>query len=131
MFYMSRNIADQRDMILFGEPYDEEKYLGGIRSFEGLTAEEYRKLYAIMAIDPNDSQNSAPTAREIYEFIDEYPGFTAHGYAVSPERDDHRISFEGVEGMYKTTEELEAFFNLFRFADNFTAGDGYAYAWFD
>ena len=131
MFYMSRNIADQRDMILFGEPYNEEKYFGGVRHFDGMTADEYSRLFAIGAIDPEDSQNCAPAAWEIYEFIKEHPSFTAHGYVVSPERDDHRISLEGVDGTYESIEEMQDFITLFRFADEFSISNGEAYAWFD
>ena len=128
----SRGRVNHRDMILFDELYDEEKYFGGIRSFDGVNYDDFRELLSSNLIDPEDAQNYAPTAGEIGEFLREHPNFTAHGYAVSPMRDDYRISFEGVScELEYSKEDMLDFVNLFRLADEFTIEPGSLYCWFD
>jgi len=129
---LNTNHVHNRDLILFNDLYNEEKYLGGIRSFDGVTYEAYHELITANAIDPDDAQNCAPTAGEIGEFLRDHPNFTAHGYAVSPKRDDYRVSFEGVscDSAYSQNDLLD-FVNLFRFADEFSIEPNYLYCWFD
>jgi len=105
----------------------------GIGHFSGLTPERYEKLLAHGFIVPDDCQNYSPPADEMYNFCKLKSGFTMHGYAVSREREDCRISIEGVEGRADTLPAIASFVNSFRRADDFTINweDGYCYCWYD
>lgn len=50
-----------------------------------------------------------------------YPKYKAHGYAVSDERDDYRISIEGVEKgePHESIKEFQDYMDVFRFSDTF------------
>ena len=124
--------VNQRDRILFGEDYDPRKYLGGIRRFSDLDYNGLNELFRLGVIDPEDRQNDAPETSEFLEFLRSNPGFTVHGYAVSPERDDYRVSLEGVnlDGDY-TFKELRDFVMMFRFADEFSIDKGGLHCWYD
>ena len=82
-------------------------------------------------LDPTDTQNFAPSAGEIKDFLATHRNFTAHGYIINNDRADRRISIEGVEGIANTAEELEQFTDLFSGADEFTATLDGCYCWFD
>ena len=132
MFYTSRNIADQRDRILFGERYESKKYSGGIRYFDDLDYDRLKTLLDQKLADLEEQHNCAPEIGEIAEFLDKHKNFTAHGYAVSPERDDFRVSLEGVEcGDEYSKQDMLDFVELFRFADEFSIDDTGMYCWFD
>ena len=131
MILNTKNV-NQRDMILFNQPYDDGQYLGGIRRFRELSKEDYDGLLSLGVIDPMDRQNDAPPINEIMAFIEEHPNFYAHGYAVSPKRDDYRVSLEGVEcdGEY-SLEDVIDFFRVFRYPDEYDVMDGKIYCWYD
>ena len=125
------NLAISRDMLLFGETYDESKYRGGTRSFRGLNIETARKLVDLELLNEDTCYNSAPSVGEILDFMEEYPDFTAFGYADSMQRSCVEIIIEGVESD-KTPETLADaadFIGLFRFADDFYLDP--PYAWYD
>ena len=125
--------ANRRDMLLFGETYDEKKYFGGVRRFDSLDVQTASKLLNNGFVDPDENQNGSPTASEIIDFCLEYPdNWTIHGYAVSPKRDDCRVTFEGVASNAELSiEEITDFVTLFRFADEFSIGDNGAWCWYD
>ena len=130
----------ERDQILFGE-YDTDAYGGGIRRFCGLTPEGMETLISKGYADPDERQNDCPSISEVLEFCKRHPGFTMHGYAVSRERRDCRVSVEGVEAnggdvptdgdAYK--DIVVDFAGLFRWADDFQIGGENSawYCWFD
>jgi predicted CoA-binding protein len=61
-----------------------------------------------------------------------HPAFTAHGYAVSPERPDCRVTIEGIEKAGRlTTEEVIDIVNDFRGADELEITSDYARCWYD
>ena len=133
MFNLDKTKVDERDIILFDEPYDQKKYCGGCRRFEGLSASDLKKLADIGVIDLEDGCNYSPTAGEILEFMQAYPmAFTAHGYAISPSRDDYRVTIEGVAqqpGSFTSKKMVEDFTMTFRFADDFDLNP--MYCWYD
>jgi len=108
-----------------------ESNWGGVIHFQNLTAEILKTLLDEKLADPEETQNEAPSIQEFYDFLVENPGYTAHGYAVDLERDDYRISIEGVEGCAETEEGRSAFIEMFRFADDFTFAVDWQYCWFD
>ena len=69
--------------------------------------------------NPDETQNEAPSVQECYDFMRKYPEFTAHGYLIGKERDDYRVSIEGVEGEAKSDQALQEFIDIFKYADEF------------
>lgn len=110
--------ADTRDKLIFGE-VNPEAYSGGIRYFDSMTLATIQDLFAKGFINADDKQNDAPNAGEIKAFIERYPEYTAHGYAVSPTRWDYRVTFEGVtkDAPADSVEELKDFTELFKDAE--------------
>lgn len=119
-----------RDKIIFGE-YDPDAYAGGIRNFEGMQLDTLKKLIEKNFIRAAERQNEAPTTAQILAFMERYPEYTAHGYAVTSKRFDYRVTIEGVSkgNVADTVQELEDFTRLFGNADNFNTG--IMDCWFD
>ena len=80
-----------------------------------------------------ESWNECPGVTEIFlPFLRRNPTFTAHGYVISEERDDTRVTIEGLEkDGTLTKEELIDFAMTFRYADEFELSDDYARCWYD
>ena len=132
MFYMSKQLADKRDQIIFGEDYNKDSYLGGIRRFDCLEADDLHALLDADLADREDKHNYAPSFGEIMKFLDSHPNFWAHGYAVSPERDDCRVSLEGVEcGSVYDLSDVQDFFSVFKCPDDVSVTKTGMYCWFD
>ena len=107
-------------------------YMGGCYRFEGLTLDQLNLLLDEGFIDPEERQNDAPTTIEFKSFLEAYPDATIHGYIISPNRDDYRISIEGAEYNGDVSKEMMIdFIEMFRFADDFTVSDNCLYCWFD
>jgi hypothetical protein len=118
----------RRDEIL--EQFWTSDWFGGIRRFERLPIAVVLVLGNEGFLDPEDRQNDAPSLGEITKFMALYPEFTAHGYAVTKDRQDYRVTFEGVQGTPRSAEAVQVFTEMFRFADDFVLGNE-CYAWFD
>ena len=127
--------ANERERLVFGEDIDMEKYrYGGTRSFSGMHPETARKLMELGYLDPEETQNCSPEAEYMVAFCEEMgDGWYLHGYVVSPERSDCRITFEGIESYENlTAEEALKFAKAFRYADELCADAGCcAYCWYD
>ena len=123
----------ERDTLIFGKPIDWKKDgLGGTESFEGLSLKVLKELKEKNFLDPEDAQNSAPSIEEMMEFMDGHKGFTAHGYVVSPDREDYRVSLEGVEFIGKVSfPTITEFSKMFGHADDLTIEEERLYCWFD
>lgn len=121
---------NRRDEILFAG--HTLRYSGGIERFDHLTLDRLELLVAENFIDLEGSQNCSPTAGEFLDFMRVYPMVMAHGYAVSNERSDYRVTLEGLQcPAAKVTEELRlAFVDLCRCADDISFR-GALYAWWD
>lgn len=139
MFDNVTNKDDKRRMEIFetyGATIDKKWYLNDneydILKYYGLTAEALDTLIEEHFADENERQNSAPTIGTIRKFLHAHPSFTAHGYIVTPNREDYRVSIEGVESDKSTPEEIKAFTKIFHRADDFViGGDGSCYCWYD
>jgi hypothetical protein len=117
----------RRNQIIFGR--DEAK---DFESFRGMTLDTLKLLFAENFIDPEDSQNCAPEAAMMLEFMEAHPGVTAHGYAVSHKRDDYRVTIEGLEYDGEADTALVREFAWFaNGADELTLTDRRLYFWFD
>lgn len=120
-----------RDKMIFGS-YESSKYCGGIRRFKGLNLDTLKMLVQKNFAEEEEAQNYAPTTAEIIEFMSKHEGYTAHGYAVSIERGDYRVTLEGVskDRAADSAEELEEFKTLFKEADTLNT-NAKMYCWFD
>lgn len=89
----------QRDEIReIMEPLLEPQEWGGIISFSGLTVEDGRKLLELLpAANRECRQNAAPSFAEfVLDIGDLFPDAVFFGYQVIPQREDERITIEGV-----------------------------------
>ncbi|MBB4742484.1 hypothetical protein BJY16_005943 [Actinoplanes octamycinicus] len=73
-----------------------ETFTGGAGYFGPVDAAGLAVLFEGGWLDPDDRQNAAPSAWDIFQFVCDHPGTTAQGYAVTPDREDYRISLETV-----------------------------------
>ena len=123
--------VQMRDVLIFGRYRPKMYEHGGIRRFEGMTRKTLWELLLRGFIDPEDTQNLAPSVKEIYDFMRRNRGYTCHGYAVSVDRDDYRVSIEGVcKGEpAKSPEEFQDFKETFKYADEFNPS--IMWCWFD
>ena len=108
---------------------DQENY----SHFDSMTPETARKLMNMGYADPEDSQNGAPTFEEMTVFCEKHPGFKLHGYVIGGDRDDARVTAEGVQGTAQNLEDMLDFIETFRCADDCdtnreTRG---CYCWYD
>jgi hypothetical protein len=124
----------KRNQIIFGDDnVDGENWLGGCRHFSNLSLEQLEELVANKFIDLQDAQNCSPTVEDFLGFMKDHTEFTAHGYAVSHNRDDYRVSLEGIEfdGRVTSDRSVQDFVYLCRHADEFVWEDNKLYAWWD
>jgi len=122
-----------RDMILFGN-YNVE-YPGGCCRFDNLTLKNLEKLIANRYIALGDRHNNAPAVEVFVNFMLDYPGYVATGYAITNKRADYRVSLDGLEKQvegYDTKAELDRFYELFSNADELVMGTEHKMrCWFD
>ena len=130
---LTREQEIRRDEIVFGEAQDWTQSMGGIKCYQDLTLSELENLIKEGFADPEETQNDSPSIQEFLDFMREYPFVRAHGYVVSNERDDVRVSVEGIEADRSdvTPEFFRAFVQLCRYADEFDDSDAGVYAWWD
>lgn len=126
--------ANIRDNIIFGEDFDEKKYLGGVRKFDCLDGRKLGELIDEGFIEPKEGHNLSPWAEDYWDFINTHPDsrWYLNGYAVSPERDDCRVSITGIEthDIYDKYTLMD-FVHYFRLADDIDIDAGHLYCWFD
>ena len=123
---------EKRRCEIFGWRYPEEYRMGGTRRFKGVDAETIKVLFQEGFLDKGDTQNCSPTAEEFSELMSKYPNVLAHGYVVSPDRGDCRVTIEGIE--YKgdvATDMMLDLVNVCRFAETFDLSKDGFYCWYD
>jgi hypothetical protein len=83
-------------------------------------------------LDLDQTQNDSPTVAEFIEFLEKHPGAFAHGYTIGSDRDDARVSLEGLacHANKVTPTMLKDFITLCRHADEFSIEDGLR-SWWD
>lgn len=119
--------VNRRDNLLFGEDYNADKYHGGTREFESVNLETLQTLLDEDFISPYECQNCSPSTEEFMEFMEEHPGFYAHGYAVALSRKDYRITLEGIACDDDVdVDTLKDFIRMCRYADDFDVEPLYA-----
>lgn len=125
----------------YTDKQDQERYdllnvstingFGGCTNFRFVNVNTLKELVKKGYLDPEDKQNDAPTAGEFIKFMEKYPEFKAHGYIIDNEREDRRITIEGVSGYPQSEEAKEAFEEMFLNADEFNIEDDEYYCWYD
>lgn len=110
---------------------DAKNFFGGCARFVGMTYKTLKTLVDKGYADPADNTNGSTTLGEYLEFMKEHPRFKAHGYVISNDRDDRRITVEGLEAERVTIKEMVAFTDLDRMADEFEATQSYCRSWWD
>lgn len=128
--------ANEREQIIFGRNYDPENYkAGGVCRFNHLDLEKVLRLVDKGYLSPEDTQNYSPKAGEFIRFVQEHnPAlWSFHGYVVSRERDDSRVTIEGIESNTPIPlNDLLDFLVDFRFADELNAEENKpVYCWYD
>jgi len=125
-----------RERLIFNDEYNALNYLGGIRRFKCST-DKLRTLYAEDFVEANDRQNDSPSLEEFLEYVGDYPTATFECYAVCPEREDYRVTVEGVNLVIPETDydAVGYFAETFHYADEFSlehVGHNYHMrAWWD
>lgn len=132
---MSMEQANEREQMIFHEDYDERNYHGGIRSFEKLDLATAASLLQKGYLSVDEQQNNSPTVGEILEFCTTHElakGWALHGYTVSRDRADIRVSIEGIDGVGPfSVDTIIAFSQLFHDADEFYIDRISAHCWYD
>lgn len=131
------NDFKRRDEIL-APFFDDQEYHGGIKPFKNMPLDVIKTLKDEDFIDLDEAQNNAPSVGEFITFIENNDKFLVHGYAVSFDRGDYRISFEGLsccDEEYLTnlpTSTLDNFIDFSSSADDFCAQlPSELYCWWD
>ena len=102
------------------------------KHFEKMDLKTLRLLIKERFADPEDMQNDAPSIQEFADFLEKHPDFTVHGYTIGAERDDHRVSVEGLEfDGYYSKEDLADFIDFQRTADEFEVEPHTLRSWWD
>jgi hypothetical protein len=111
-------------------PYLVGNKMAKYTNFEDLPLEVLDKLIASGFVDM-DAWNEAPTATAFREFMERNPGFDAHGYVISWNRKDSRITIEGLAKRAGVTRsEAIDFVENFRTADEFILHSDHACCWY-
>jgi len=117
-------------------PHYREQEIGGARYFAGLSLNELEKLIKLGFVE-RGPWNSCDGVDDMFiPFMRRHPGFTAHGYAIAPQRKDCRITVEGVEKEGASTlTELADFAITFKNADEMNIDPdqdcSYLRCWYD
>ena len=148
--YMTKEAAERRDDLIFGKDVSDKYKIGGTASFGYRTSEnpdgiDYHIADALVDygfLDPDDKQNEAPTAGEFIEFCKNHPNIDCRllGYAVSPQRNDCRVSIEGLKCKTDDSQFFDDFVRMFSDADEYEVdeydpwdhpGEYYFRCWYD
>lgn len=113
-------------------PYSEQSEYGGIRYFRGVPLNVLQRMISHSLVEMGRWNDCGGVAALFLPFLKAHPECTAHGYAVSPERPDSRVTVEGIERTgHLTKEEVIDFANAFRGADELELASDYARCWYD
>lgn len=130
--------VNRRDELIFGA-YEPDKYSGGIRYFN-CDVNLLRQLVEEKFADPSETQNNSPSIQDMLDTFSDIADDTNvefGGYAVSPDRDDYRVTIESVDVFVpkENENELSMLVETLRYADEFSmdpTGDGFIiHAWWD
>ena len=111
----------RRDEIIWGV-YDPERYKSGGCCRFYAPAEKAQQLVEEGFIELNETQNESPSTEEFMNSIVGYEDWVEFEcYAISPERDDYRVTIEGINIWIPIDkrDDMCRFVEEFRYADEF------------
>jgi hypothetical protein len=127
----------RRDEIIFGG-YWEDRYKYGGCANDTIDYKQLKSLIDEDFIDMDECQNDSPTTQDFVDAISGYEdNVLFEVYAISPQRDDYRVTIEGIELTVPMTDldQFIYFIEQFRYADEFEihSDNDYFYirAWWD
>jgi len=121
----------RRNWIIWGEDSKDMDWSGGIQKFT-ISLNQLDDLFKEEFIDPEETQNDSPMAIQFRDFMEDHVSVLAHGYAVSPNRDDYRVTIEGLVYHGEVDDALMFdFIDEFRFADEFLCDREKLYCWWN
>ena len=124
---------DKKRHAILGFPYP-AKMIGGTASFRGIDSLQVKMLIAEGFMDPEETQNNSPTAKELLELMEKHLGYYANGYMVDRERSDCRVTLEAIgvraEQNLPPSTVFE-FLELCKHADDLSTEEKHLYAWWD
>ncbi len=113
-------------------PYSEQSECGGLRYFRGVPLNVLQQMINRRFVEMGRWNDCGGVAALFLPFLKAHPGYTVHGYAVSSERPDCRVTIEGIEKADPLTkEEVIDFANAFKDADELEITSDYARCWYD
>ena len=121
---------EARDSIIEESNFEESGYYGGIRHFKNLTLAQLTELIELEFCNPTGRQNNSPTAGQFCKFMKKFPFLCAHGYVVHREREDYRMTIEGLHFEGKVSRgQVAAFRKFCTGADDLSTSKGILYSW--
>lgn len=128
---------EEREQIVFHRHYDPKVYEDGygISKFKDLPLDVIKQLIEKGHMNLEDYMNCSPTVSEFVEFVEEHnpANWRFHGYVVSAERDDTRVTIEGINSVKPLSkDDLIDLLQEYRLADELIAErDKAVYCWYD
>lgn len=127
--------ADEREQLVFHRDYDPKFYQrGGIARYKDVPLSAIKVLAEKGYLNPDAMMDRGATIQDFIDFVEKHnpEEWTFHGYVVSSDREDSRVSIEGIESKGKLSKEDQIDFLLeFRLADELDIEKGVAYCWYD
>jgi len=104
----------------------------GIYYFDFLDVSSFENLLQKKFIYPPETQNESLSAKDFFLFMSKHPNVLARGYAVSPNRDDYRVTIVGlyVPREFVTPHLKKEFIEFCNGADEISTENG-LYSWWD
>jgi hypothetical protein len=122
---------EARDSIIGESNFKESAYFAGIRHFENLALAQLTELIELEFCDPTGRQNDSPTTGQFCKFMERFPFIRAHGYTVHRDREDYRMTIEGLHFDGTPSKKQAITFRKFcKSADNLPCCNG-LYSWWD
>jgi hypothetical protein len=104
----------------------------GFGHYHNLPVEAVQQLLQERFLDPANRQNDSSPTHVFFDFMKRFPGVTAHGYIIGPERDDYRVAIEGIAYRGPISSEMrQEATKLFGAADEFILEGDTLYVWYD
>lgn len=129
---MEFNKDDKRRHEILKLDYPSEM-LDGIEYFEKASVTQIKRLIKEGFLDIEEKINESPSTREFIKFLEKHPNGYAHGYLISVDREDYRVSIEGI-GYKKIRGNIDLrtdFINFCMQADVLIINETELYAWWD
>jgi hypothetical protein len=96
MFEFNKNYKRRDDVLGICVDWNNEELHDDLIEIGSMDLDIVTMLLNEKFIDPESRQNESPSVKEFHAFMQKHSSARAFGYAVSPFREDYRISIEGL-----------------------------------